>query len=338
LKRPAVRERLRGDRSDRQQERRRRQTVSHPIDLPNTRRIGAGRRLADAARPSTGPQVFPPRGAWPRLASMKVTPVGDIDDPRIVDYRSMRRFAALRRNRTFVAEGTRVVVHLLASPLRVRSLLLEPRWLDEFRPMLEARPEADLEVFVAPREEVQKIVGFQVHHGAMAVADEPTPPDLFDLALRKRDHVFVALDGVSSAENVGAIVRSMAGLGADGLIIDPATCDPYVRRAARVSMGGIFRTPVWRVDDLPATISRLRARCGTRAVAAHNHAPVEDLDRVELDGGVLVALGSEATGLSPATIAACDAAAMIPMRGDWSCINVGAAAAVFLWEIARRRR
>jgi tRNA G18 (ribose-2'-O)-methylase SpoU len=103
-------------------------------------------------------------------------------------------------------------------------------------------------------------------------------------------------------------------------------------------MGGIFRMPVWRVDDLPATIARLRAECGTRAVAAHNHPPVEDLDRVALDGGVLVALGSEATGLAPATIAACDASVMIPMRGDWSCINVGAAAAVFLWEIARRRR
>jgi tRNA G18 (ribose-2'-O)-methylase SpoU len=269
---------------------------------------------------------------------MKITPVADIDDPRVADYRSMRRFAAMRRGRTFVAEGTRVIVHLLASPLRVRTLLLEPKCLEEFRPMLEARPETDLEVFVAPLEEVRKIVGFQVHHGAMAVADEPPAPDLFALARAKKDHVLVALDGVSSAENVGAIVRSMTGLGADGLIVDPATCDPYVRRAARVSMGGIFRMPVWRVDDLPATIARMRVECGTRSVAAHNHPPVADLDRVDLEGGVLVALGSEATGLSPATIAACDASVMIPMRGDWSCINVGAAAAVFLWEIARRRR
>jgi tRNA G18 (ribose-2'-O)-methylase SpoU len=271
-------------------------------------------------------------------APMKITPIDDLDDPRVEDYRSMRRFAALRRDRTFVAEGTRVVVHLLASPLRVRSLLLEPRWLEEFRPMLEARPEKDLEVFVAPREEVQKIVGFQVHHGAMAVADEPTAPDLFEHARAKKDHVLVALDGVSSAENVGAIVRSMTGLGADGLIVDSVTCDPYVRRAARVSMGGIFRMPVWRVDDLPATIARLRAECGSRSVAAHNHPPVEDVDHVDLSGAVLVAFGSEATGLSPTTIAACDVAAMIPMRGDWGCINVGAAAAVFLWEIARRRR
>jgi tRNA G18 (ribose-2'-O)-methylase SpoU len=204
---------------------------------------------------------------------MRILPVADLDDPRVADYRSMRRFAALRRDRTFVAEGTRVLVHLLASPLRIRSLLLEPRWLEEFRPAIEARPEADIEVFVAPREEVQRIVGFQVHHGAMAVAEEPQAPDLFEFARRTKDHVLVALDGVSSAENVGAIVRSMAGLGADGLIADRATCDPYVRRAARVSMGGIFRMPVWRVDDLPATIARLRAECGTRSVAAHNHRP-----------------------------------------------------------------
>lgn len=269
---------------------------------------------------------------------MKITPVEGVDDPRVEEYRSMRRYAALRRGRRFVAEGTRVLVHLLASPLRVRSLLLEPRWLEEFRPRIEARPETDLEVFVAPREEVQKIVGFQVHQGAMAVAEEPDAPELLAFARGRPGHVLVALDGVSSAENVGAIVRSMAGIGADGLLVDPVTCDPYVRRAARVSMGGVFRIPVWRVPDLPAAIASLRAECGTRSVAAHNRPPVEPIDRADLSGSLIVALGSEATGLSPAVLAACDRAVMIPMRGDWGCVNVAAAAAVFLWEIARRRR
>ncbi len=269
---------------------------------------------------------------------MNVIPVADVDDPRVADYRSMRRFAALRHSRTFVAEGTRVLVHLLASPLRIRSLLLEPRWVDEFRPALEARPEADLDVFVCTREELQRIVGFHVHHGAMAVADEPTSPDLFEFARATPRHVLVALDGVSAAENVGAVVRSMAGIGADGLIVDRVTCDPFVRRAARVSMGGIFRIPVWRVDDLPATIARLRAECGTRSVAAHNHPPVVDLDRADVSGDLLIVLGSEATGLSPAVLDACDERVMIPMRGDWGCINVASAAAVFLWEAARRRR
>jgi len=300
-----------------------------PVDSQATR--GAP-RVNRAAAEFAG---FLGRGTMRRV---KVTLVADLDDPRVGDYRSMRRFAALRRGRTFVAEGTRVIVHLLVSPLRIRSLLLEPRWLEEFRPALEARREADLEVFVCSREEVQKIVGFQVHHGAMAVAEEPTPPDLFDFARATPRHVLVALDGVSAAENVGAIVRSMTGIGADGLIVDPVTCDPFVRRAARVSMGGIFRTPVWRVDDLPATIARLRADCGTRSVAAHNHPPVVDVDRADLSGNLLVVLGSEATGVSPAVLAACDERAMIPMRGDWGCINVAAAAAVFLWEAARRRR
>jgi tRNA G18 (ribose-2'-O)-methylase SpoU len=269
---------------------------------------------------------------------MKVTQVEGVDDPRVADYLSMRRFAALRQGRRFVAEGTRVIVHLLASPLRIRSMLLEPRWLEEWRQELEARPEEDLEVFVTSKDEVQRIVGFQVHHGAMAVADEPDAPDLLEFARARPGHVLVALDGVSAAENVGAIVRSMTGIGADGLIIDPVTCDPYVRRAARVSMGGIFRTPVWRVDDLPATIARLRAECGTRSVAAHNRPPAVDIAGADLSGNLLVALGSEATGLSPAVLDACDARVVIPMRGDWGCINVAAAAAVFLWEVARRRR
>jgi len=268
---------------------------------------------------------------------MIVVPIEGIDDPRVASYRSMRRTANLRHDETFVAEGTRVIVHLLTSPLRVRSALLEPKWLEEFRPLLEARPESDLVVYVATRDEVAKIVGFQAHQGAMALAEVPVPPDLIELARSRKGHLFVALDGVSSAENVGAILRSMAGFGADGMIVDSVTCDPWVRRSARVSMGGIFRVPVWRVDDLPATIARLRRECGTRSIAAHNHPPVTDLDRADLSGNLLIALGSEATGLSPAVIAACDERVMIPMSGDWSCINVAAAGAVFLWEAARRR-
>jgi tRNA G18 (ribose-2'-O)-methylase SpoU len=138
---------------------------------------------------------------------MNIIPVADIDDPRVDAYRSMRRFAALRTANTFVAEGTRVIVHLLASPLRLRSVLLEPAWLDEFRPALEARPETDVDVFVAPLSEVQRIVGFQVHQGAMAIAEVPAVPDLHEFARARPGHVLVALDGVSAAENVGAIVR-----------------------------------------------------------------------------------------------------------------------------------
>lgn len=269
---------------------------------------------------------------------MRVHTVEGLDDPRVAEYRSLRRVASLRRDRCFVAEGARVVVQLLASRLRVRSLLLDERWLEELRASLESRPETDIDVFVTTKAELQRIVGFHVHQGVMAIAEAPEPPDLLAHVRARPDALLVALAGVSNAENVGGILRTMAGFGASGLLIDAATCDPFVRRAARVSMGAAFRIPVWRSEDLPADLARLRAECGMRVLAAHLHGETVPLEEADLAGGLVVALGSEADGLPDDVTAACDLAVEIPMSGDWSCLNVGTAGAIVLWEISRRRR
>jgi tRNA G18 (ribose-2'-O)-methylase SpoU len=269
---------------------------------------------------------------------VNVLPVGELDDPRVAEYRSLRRVASLRRDRCFVAEGARVVVQLLMSRLRVRSLLLDARWLEELRPMLETRPETDLDVYVTTKDELQKIVGFHVHQGVMAVAEAPEPPDLLDHVRDTENALLVALAGVSNAENVGGILRTMAGFGATGLLVDAATCDPFVRRAARVSMGAAFRIPVWRAPNLPGDLARLRAERGVRVLAAHLHGETVPLDEADLSGPLVVALGSEADGLPDDVTAACDLSVEIPMSGDWSCLNVGTAGAILLWEITRRRR
>ena len=269
--------------------------------------------------------------------TLNVQPVDDLDDPRVEVYRSLRRISQLKREGRFVAEGARVVRKPLVSSLTVHSLLVDQRWLDEFEVLLRARPDAGFPIYLTSKKELERIVGFRVHQGVMAVAEAPWPPDLLRHATATPDHVFVALAGVSSHENVGGVLRTMAGFGVSGLLIDPATCDPFVRRAARVSMGAVFEIPVWRADDLPATIRQLREHCGTRSIAAHLHDPCTDLDRADLSGNILLALGSEADGLPDNVVEACDVSVRIPMDPTWDCFNVGTAGAVFLWEIFRRR-
>ena len=150
-------------------------------------------------------------------------------------------------------------------------------------------------------------------------------------------HVVVALCGVSGPENVGGLLRTVAGFGGAGALLDAATCDPFVRRAARVSMGAVFHLPIWRVDDMAEAIVNLRERCGTRSVAAHLHPPYQDVLEADLSGNLLLALGSEADGLPADVSDACDARIRIAMDERWDCLNVGTAGAILLWEIARRR-
>lgn len=269
---------------------------------------------------------------------MIVARIDGVDDPRVGVFRSLRRIEALRRDGRFVCEGGRVVRQLLRSALPVHSLLVDERWLEELRPALEARPEADLPVYVAPKEALETIIGFSLHQGVMALASAPEPPPLHDLAARTPGHLFVALEGVSGAENVGGIVRSCAGFGATGLILDQASHDPFVRRAARVSMGAVFHLPVWKVESLPPVLAELRTRHGTRSAAAHLYPPVEDVRDADLSGNLVLVLGSEAVGITDPLLAACDLRVKIPMHENWGCLNVGTAGAVLLWEIARRRR
>ncbi len=269
---------------------------------------------------------------------MNVHEVAGLDDPRVAVYRSLRRVAALRADRCFVAEGARVVAQLLESRLTIRSFLVEPRWLDTLRDRIDQRAGAEIDVFVASKPELERIVGYHVHQGVMAVAEAPEPPPLLPFARDTADALFVSLSGVANAENVGGILRTMAGFGASGLLIDSATCDPFVRRAARVSMGAAFRIPVWRTPDLAGQLRTLRAECGVRSFAAHVRGERRDLDRTDLSGPLLIALGSEADGVPDDVVAACDDVVEIPMSGGWSCLNVGTAGAILLWEIVRRRR
>ena len=268
---------------------------------------------------------------------MHVVRVDNLDDPRLAVYRSLRRIAALKKGAAFVAEGARLVRKLLATGLPIESILLDEKWLEALSPALEAHHDSALPVYLTSKDELQRIIGYHVHQGVMAVARAPQAPPLNDVLSGASSPLLIALAGVSSHDNVGGILRTAAGFGATGMLLDRASCDPFVRRAARTSMGAIFALPIWRVDDLPATLIRLRDEHGIRSLAAHVHEPYEDLPTANLSGGTVIVLGAEGTGVPDDVVAACDASVRIPMDPSFDCFNVATAAAIIMYEVARQR-
>ena len=77
---------------------------------------------------------------------------------------------------------------------------------------------------------------------------------------------------------------------------------------------------------------------GIQCIAAHPHAQGGTLLDADLTADTCVVFGSEGYGLSPAVVAACSQAIAIPMAPGVDSLNVGSAAAVFLYEAARQRR
>lgn len=266
----------------------------------------------------------------------RIQPVENFDLPELAPYRTMRWQHEQRTQGIFVAEGEKVVRRLLESPLEVVSVLLPSRWAENYRPLLEKRPEG-LTVYTAEKKLLESLTGFSMYQGVLAVGRIPQSLTIDDaLACARRPRLFLAVDGLSSAENLGGLVRNCVAFGADALIVGETCCSPYLRRAVRSSMGTIFKLPVVETPSLVQTIRAVQS-AGVRVIAAHPHTDRKWLHDASLPGDCLIVLGSEGLGISPAVLAACDEAVAIPMHNEVDSLNVGTAGAIFLFEVRRQR-
>lgn len=263
--------------------------------------------------------------------------IESLDLPELAPYRTLKRPIAHETQGIFVAEGDKVVHRLLASEFPVVSVLLPDKRLPEFAPALETRPENIPVYLVANKQMLEALVGFDLFQGVMAVGRIPKPASLDEaLARSAPPRLFVAVDGLTSAENLGVLVRNCVAFGAQTLFVGETCASPFLRRAVRNSMGAIFQLPVVESANLPETLRQLRAR-GVHCVAAHPHVIGCSITQVEFVRDCCLVVGSEGHGLSPAVLATCDEAAAIPMANDVDSLNVGNAAAVFLYEACRQR-
>lgn len=262
--------------------------------------------------------------------------IDSLDLPALQPYRTMRRQHEHREQGIFVAEGEKVVRRLIESKFSVVSVLLPEKWLRELEPLLQARPE-DIEVFVAPKALLETLTGFSMYQGLLAVGKVPALPTLAEIAARSpQPRLLAAADGLSSAENLGALVRNCVAFGAQALIVGETCSSPFLRRAVRSSMGAIFQLPIVETASLVRALGDLREQ-GIRCIAAHPHVSGRTLSQATFAGDCCIVFGSEGYGISPAVLAGCDEAAAIPMPATVDSLNVGSAAAVFLYEANRQR-
>ncbi len=257
----------------------------------------------------------------------------DAADPRADGYRALR---ARESGEILWAEGPTVVERLLASSLTTRSVLVTPALYERLRPAIEqhatVRAGAVLEVLLAERSVIQEVVGFDLHRGAMAIADRPPLREVGDvLAAARRVAV---LEGLNDPENLGAIARSARGLGADALLLDPTCADPYYRRSVRVSMGELLHLPVARSADWDATLAALPDH-GFDVWALTPAATAAPLASLDVPTRVVLLVGAEGPGLRPSTLARCRNV-RIPMHHGVDSLNVGHAVAAALAVLGGR--
>ena len=262
--------------------------------------------------------------------------IESLDLPELALYCTLKRPEEHERAGLVVAANAKIVERLLASRFTVVSALLTPDWFARLEPSLRARPE-EIRVFVGEKPLLENIAGYKLHQGVLAAAKIPHQPGLEALLQNSpRPLLLAAIEGLASAENVGAVVRSAAAFGVHILITGETCISPFQRRAISGSMGAIFEQPIFVSPNLCDTLALLRSR-GIRCIAAHPQPGALELSKVDLRSDCCLVFGAEGPGLTAATIAACDATAKIPMPTFMNSLNVASAATVFLYEAHRQR-
>jgi 23S rRNA (guanosine2251-2'-O)-methyltransferase len=158
-------------------------------------------------------------------------------------------------------------------------------------------------------------------------------PDLLDTI--KGAAFLLVLDGVTDPQNLGALVRSAHALGAHGVVVPKDRAAGVTPAVTKAAAGALEHCPIVRVTNLSRAVDQMKENgIWTVALAADGE---KTLDEVDLKEPTALVLGSEGSGVRPLVRKTCDHVARIPMGGQVGSLNVSAAGAISLYEVARQR-
>ena len=270
-------------------------------------------------------------------------------DSRISAYKNLRE-RTLRGESIFIAEGELLVKRLASSEYDVESILVAERFL----PRIENVLSPEIPVYVVNETLIGEIAGYPFYQGILAVGRRRPLPNLYEctkllgeggdekkVGQGRVGKILVVLPHVTKPDNLGLIFRSSAALAATAVILGEQCCDPFSRRALRVSMGGVLQVPIIRSDNLFDDLEILRDCFGFERWGTVLDTAAESLPTVtsEKNGVRKIALifGNEYSGLEEPWVSRCDRKVVIPMSPEVDSLNLGVAVGIFLYELSNHR-
>lgn len=271
-------------------------------------------------------------------------PINSFDAPELDVY--VRLTGAQLRNKleptlgVFIAESPTVVEVALGSGCEPLSLLTDERLLHgKVNELIERM--GDIPVYVASREVLRSLTGFELTRGVLCAMRRPVTPSVESLCEGAKR--ITVLENITDSTNIGAVFRAAAALSVDAVLLTPSCCDPLCRRAVRVSMGTVLQVPWGRIgessSDWPEQgMERLHALGFKTAAMALSDNSISLADPVlQKEEKLAIILGTEGDGLSKSTIASCDYTVKIPMSHGVDSLNVASAGAVAFWQLCANR-
>ena len=266
---------------------------------------------------------------------MNIIELQSIDEPGVSMFSTLTE--AQLRNKLepdkgiFIAESPKVIRVALASGAEPVAMLCERKHISGDAADIVAAV-GDIPIYTGPRELLASLTGYTLTRGVLCAMRRPASRTVADICQDARR--VVVRHGVVDTTNIGAIFRSAAALGIDGVLLTTDSCDPLNRRAVRVSMGSVFLVPwTW----LPGDISLLSSYgFKTVAMALTDHSVPLDHPALMAEERLAIVMGTEGDGLPAHAIAKADFVVRIPMAHGVDSLNVAAASAVAFWQLRVR--
>ncbi|MEV4542983.1 23S rRNA (guanosine(2251)-2'-O)-methyltransferase RlmB [Micromonospora echinaurantiaca] len=210
---------------------------------------------------------------------------------------------------------------------------------DRVNEIVRTAADRGIAILEVSRAELDRMTGGVLHQGVglqvPPFAYEPFD-DLVAAALEQSAPLLVALDGVTDPRNLGAVIRSAAAFGAQGVFVPERRAAGITATAWRTSAGAAARVPVAQVTNLTRSLKACQD-AGFVVVGLDADGETDLYDLEAAVGPLVVVVGSEGRGLSRLVGETCDLTVSIPMVSEVESLNASVAAAVTLAEVARRR-
>ncbi|MDE6273139.1 MAG: RNA methyltransferase [Muribaculaceae bacterium] len=280
---------------------------------------------------------------------MIIREIAEIEDDRVMDFSRLTECQLRSRLRPedarIIVESPKVIKTALKSGHTPISILTERKHIEGDAKEIIAIADrmtggAGIDVFTADRGVLASLTGYTLTRGVLCAMRRPkenSMPEVMEMISASDDSACIrvgVLDGVCDSTNIGAIFRSAAALGLDALLLTRDCCDPYSRRAIRVSMGSVFLLP-WGWIDSVDDIREYKFK--TIAMALRDDSIGLDDPRLKEERRLAMVMGTEGDGLAADVILGADYVVKIPMSHGVDSLNVAAASAVAFWELVAKR-
>jgi len=252
--------------------------------------------------------------------------------------RALRGDPVLRDDEgVFAAEGVHLALEALAAGAAIEAAVVSPRLSesDEGRDLARRLLAAGIEVHEASAATLDALQDARSPQPVVLIVRQ-VPPSL-DAVLTGRGGtpLLVVACGVQEPGNLGALLRTADAAAATGFVATPGSASLTHPRAVRASMGAIFRLPAVEAE-LAELLARVKSR-QFRVLGADARSAVT-YETAVWGGPIALFLGGEGAGLPQEVVTRLDLGVAVPMAPGVESLSVNAAAAVLLFEAARKRR